>query len=104
MAVGDNWAALLRSFIERIERLQEERGNLGEDLRGVYAEARDLHGFDIKALRAILRLRRDDPEERTRHEATVERYRQALGMTPIEEAIERSRTADPPFLTGGEDQ
>ena len=99
MTLGDNSQRLLQDFIRRLEHLDEQRRDLGEDMRGIYAEARDLHGFDVKAMREVIKLRRiQDTEKHAKHLALVDDYMHALGMTPIEEAIERSRTADPPFL------
>ena len=69
----------LKAFIERIERLEEEKKAIGDDIRDVYAEAKG-SGFDVKALRAIVRLRKQDPDERKEQEAILETYMHALGM------------------------
>jgi uncharacterized protein (UPF0335 family) len=69
----------LRAFVERIERLEEEKKVISDDIRDVYAEAK-ANGFDIKALRSIVRLRRQDAEERKEHEAILATYMLALGM------------------------
>ncbi len=69
----------LKAFIERIERLEEEKKAIADDVRDVYAEAKG-SGFDVKALRAIVRLRKQDTDERKEHEAIVETYMHALGM------------------------
>ena len=69
----------LKSFIERIERLEEEKKAISDDIKDVFAEAK-ANGFDVKALRAILKLRKDDPDERKEHDAIVELYCQALGI------------------------
>ena len=69
----------LKAFIERIERLEEEKKALGDDIRDVYAEAKGT-GFDIKALRAIVRMRKQDVNERKEQEALIETYLHALGM------------------------
>ena len=69
----------LKAFIERIERLEEEKKALSDDIRDVYAEAKG-SGFDIKALRAIIKLRKQDVDERREHEAILETYMHALGM------------------------
>jgi uncharacterized protein (UPF0335 family) len=69
----------LKAFIERIERLEEEKKALGDDIRDVYAEAKGT-GFDVKALRTIVRLRKQDANERKEQEALVETYLHALGM------------------------
>ena len=69
----------LRSLIERIERLEEEKKTISDDIRDVYAEAKG-NGFDVKALRAIVRLRKQDANERAEQETILETYMQALGM------------------------
>jgi uncharacterized protein (UPF0335 family) len=69
----------LRSIIERIERLEEERKTMSDDIRDVYAEAKG-NGFDVKALRAIVRMRKQDPNERAEAETILETYMNALGM------------------------
>ncbi len=69
----------LRSFIERVERLEEERAGIGADIREVYAEAKSA-GFDAKIMRQIVRLRRMDTAERQEEEALLETYQRALGM------------------------
>ena len=69
----------LKAFVERIERLEEEKKTIADDVRDVYAEAKAT-GFDVKALRAIVRLRKVDADERKEHEAILETYMHALGM------------------------
>lgn len=69
----------LRAFIERIERLEEEKAALTADIREVYAEAKS-SGFDTKALRAIIRMRKQDDHERMEQEALLATYMHALGM------------------------
>jgi uncharacterized protein (UPF0335 family) len=69
----------LKAFIERVERLEEEKKAIADDIRDVYAEAKG-SGFDVKALRAIVRLRKQDPDERKEQEAILETYMHALGM------------------------
>jgi uncharacterized protein (UPF0335 family) len=69
----------LRAFVERIERLEEEKKAIADDVREVYAEAK-ANGFDTKALRAIVRLRKQDVDERKEQEAILETYLHALGM------------------------
>jgi uncharacterized protein (UPF0335 family) len=69
----------LKAFVERIERLEEEKKALADDIRDVYAEAK-ANGFDTKALRQVVRLRKIDVEERKEQEAILETYLQALGM------------------------
>lgn len=81
----------LRSIVERIERLEEEKKSLADDVRDIYAEAKG-NGFDVKALRAIVRLRKQDANERAEQETILETYMLALGMladTPLGEAALR---------------
>jgi len=69
----------LKSFIERVERLTEERKAIADDISDIFAEAK-ANGFDVKALKSILALRRQDVDERKEHEAIVDLYAQALGI------------------------
>lgn len=69
----------LRSFIERIERLEEEKKGLADDVKEIYAEAKGT-GFDTKIMRQIIRLRKMEQADRQEQEALLELYRQALGM------------------------
>jgi uncharacterized protein (UPF0335 family) len=69
----------LKQFIERIERLEEEKAGLASDIKEVMAELKG-RGFDVKAVRKILQLRKKDHAERTEEEAILELYMQALGM------------------------
>ncbi len=69
----------LRSIVERIERLEEEKKSIGADIADVYAEAKG-NGFDVRALRTVIRLRKQDQDERQEHEAILETYMNALGM------------------------
>ena len=69
----------LRSLIERIERLEEERKALGGDIKDIFVEAKSA-GFDIKALRTLLSLRKKEPAEIEEQDALVLLYRRALGM------------------------
>ena len=69
----------LKAFIERIERLEEEKKATSDDIRDVYAEAKG-NGFDIKALRTIVRLRKLDTDERREQQEVLETYMHALGM------------------------
>jgi uncharacterized protein (UPF0335 family) len=71
----------LKAFVERIERLEEEKAALAEDIREVFAEAKS-SGFDVKALRKIIRLRKQDDRQRMEEEAMLATYMQALGMVP----------------------
>ena len=69
----------LKAFVERIEKLEEEKKTIADDIRDVYAEAKG-NGYDVKALRAVVRLRKQDSNERQEQEAILETYMHALGM------------------------
>ena len=69
----------LKSLIERIERLEEEKAALAEDIREVYSEAKG-SGFDVKIMRQIVRLRKMDTTDRQEQEAILDTYMAALGM------------------------
>lgn len=71
----------LRAFVERIERLEDEKKTISDDVKEVYAEAR-ANGFDVKVMRRIVALRRVDPNERMEMEAILDLYMHALGMIP----------------------
>ncbi len=71
----------LRTIVERIERLDEEKREVAEQIKEVYAEAKG-NGFDTKTLRKIVALRKKDPSERSEEEAMLDLYMHALGMTP----------------------
>ncbi|HEY9058600.1 MAG TPA: DUF2312 domain-containing protein [Aurantimonas sp.] len=71
----------LRSFVERIERLEEEKKTISDDIKDVYAEAKG-NGFDTKVLRRVVSLRKQDQNERQEQEAILDLYLQALGMAP----------------------
>jgi uncharacterized protein (UPF0335 family) len=72
-------ADILRSLVERIERLNEEIDALNSDKKDIYGEAR-AGGFDAKVLRKLVSLRKQDRDERMEQEAILELYKQALGM------------------------
>ena len=69
----------LKAFVERVERLEEEKKAITDDVRDVYAEAK-ANGFDVKALRTVVKLRKQDVDERKEQEAVLETYMHALGM------------------------
>ena len=73
----------LRAIVTRIERLEEEKAALAADLREVYAEAKG-NGFDVKALRTVVRLRKQDENKRREEEAVLTTYLHALGMAEAE--------------------
>lgn len=76
---GNISAERLRSLIERIERLEEERKALGQDIKDIYAEAKSA-GFDTKVMRELIRLRKQEPAEVEQEETLLDVYRRALGM------------------------
>lgn len=98
---------LIRSFVERVERLTEEKKGLADDIRNVYADAK-IHGFDVKALREIIKRRTWDRDALAEHDALVETYMAALGMladTPLGDAavtrdLPRPNTSPQPFSPG----
>ena len=69
----------LKAFIERVERLEEEKKAIADDIRDVYAEAKG-NGYDVKTLRTVVRLRKQDKDERQEQQAILETYLHALGM------------------------
>jgi uncharacterized protein (UPF0335 family) len=69
----------LRSIVERIERLEEERKALGNDIKDIYAEAKSA-GFDVKVLRQLIRIRKQEATEVEEQETLLDVYRRALGM------------------------
>jgi uncharacterized protein (UPF0335 family) len=69
----------LKAFVERVERLEEEKKAITDDVRDVYAEAK-ANGYDVKALRTVVKLRKQDVNERKEQEAILETYLHALGM------------------------
>jgi uncharacterized protein (UPF0335 family) len=79
MAEGTIAADQLRLFIERIERLEEEKKGLSDDIRDVYAEAK-ANGYDSKIMRQIVRLRKMETHARQEADALLETYRSALGL------------------------
>ena len=79
--MADSTNDRLRLLIERIERLEEEKKTITEDIKDVYAEAKG-NGFDTKVLRKVISLRKQDADERQEQEAILDLYLQALGMAP----------------------
>lgn len=78
-SIGNNSKEQLRSIVERIENLEGEIKSLQQDRGDIYAEAKG-NGFDVPALKAIVRARREDAEKRQAREAQIELYREALGI------------------------
>ncbi|MBV9656211.1 MAG: DUF2312 domain-containing protein [Acetobacteraceae bacterium] len=77
--VGGVAADRLRGLIDRIERLEEERKALASDIKDIYAEAKSA-GFDVKVLRQLIRIRKQEPAEVEEQETLLDVYRRALGM------------------------
>ena len=73
----------LRSIVERIERLEEEKKTIADDIKDVYSEAKGL-GFDTKILKTIIKLRKMDEQERMEEDLILDTYMAALGMIPAE--------------------
>jgi uncharacterized protein (UPF0335 family) len=79
-------ATQLRSYVDRIERLEEEKKALAEDIKEVYGQAKS-EGFDVKILRRVISIRRRDQAEVNEEETLIEVYMRALGMLPEEEKV-----------------
>ena len=79
MAEGNVAADQLRLFIERIERLEEEKKGISDDIKDVYAEAKS-NGYDTKTMREVVRLRKLEAHTRQEMDALLETYRSALGL------------------------
>ncbi|TQL16686.1 uncharacterized protein (UPF0335 family) [Zymomonas mobilis] len=78
--MSENVAAdQLRLFVERIERLEEEKKGMADDIRDVYLEAKS-QGFDAKTMRSVIRLRKMEKDARDEMDALLETYRNALGL------------------------
>lgn len=77
--VGGVAADQLRSYIERIERLEEEKAGIAADIKDVFAEAKG-NGFDVKTMRQIIRLRKLEEIDRQEQETLLDLYKRALGM------------------------
>ena len=87
--VGGVAGERLRSFIQRIERLEEEKKTISDDIRDVFAEAKS-NGFDPKIMRQVLKIRKMETAERQEQDALLETYLAALGM------LESADAPDPP--------
>ena len=77
--VGGIASEHLRSYIDRIERLEEEKAGLASDIRDIYAEAKG-NGFDVKTMRQILKLRKLDKDDLQEQEHLLELYKRAIGL------------------------
>jgi uncharacterized protein (UPF0335 family) len=76
----DSTQVRLKSFIERVERLEEEKKGIADDIKDVYAEAKGT-GFDVKIMRKVISLRKMAADDRREQEELIETYMAALGMT-----------------------
>jgi uncharacterized protein (UPF0335 family) len=83
----------LKSLIERIERLEQEKEALAADIKEVYAEAKG-SGFDTRIMRQIIRIRKRDRDELDEEETLLDVYKRALGMLPDTEAATRAQAAE----------
>ena len=84
--IGGNSVEQLKSVIARVERLEEEKAGIAADIRDVFAEAKG-NGFDVKAIRTILKMRKMDASEREEQENILDVYLNALGMLPDYEEV-----------------
>lgn len=78
-SIGDNAKQQLLSIIERIENRETAKAEIADEIKEIYTEAKGV-GYDVKALRTVVSLRKQDPEERKARETLVETYMQALGI------------------------
>ena len=81
MSDGSVAADQLRLLIERVERLEEEKKGINDDIKDVYGEAKS-NGYDVKVLRKIIAIRKQDQNDRLEQEAILDTYLHALGMAP----------------------
>lgn len=77
--VGGVSGQRLKSYLDRIERLEEEKKGIGDDIKDIYAEAKGV-GFDVKTMRKLVRLRKMDAEKRREEEELLELYKSAVGL------------------------
>ncbi|HDA7126331.1 TPA: DUF2312 domain-containing protein [Staphylococcus aureus] len=77
--IGGNSKEQLRSIIERVENREAAKAEIGDEIKNIYTEAKG-NGFDVKALRRIVALRKQDPDKRAEQEAILDTYKHALGM------------------------
>lgn len=78
-AIGDNSKEQIRSIVERVEKLNEDKDAISSDIKDIFSEAKG-NGYDVKALRTIIRLRKMDANDREEAETILETYMHALGM------------------------
>lgn len=77
--IGHNSTSQIRSFVERVERLEEKKKTISEDIKEVYSEAK-ANGFDTKIMRKVIALRKKDAADRQEEQAMIDTYLAALGM------------------------
>lgn len=77
--VGGVSGQRLKSYLDRIERLEEEKNGMADDIKDIYAEAKGV-GFDVKTMRKLVRLRKMDAEKRREEDELLERYKAAVGL------------------------
>lgn len=77
--IGHNSGQRLKSFLERVERLEEEKARLADDIKEIFAEAKAV-GFDAKTMRKLIRLRKMDAEKRREEDELLSLYKSAVGM------------------------
>ena len=82
--------AHLKQFIERVERLEEDKANIANDIREVFAEGK-ANGFDTKIMRQVLKIRKMDHQERSEQEEILTLYLHALGMVPRDDIAEETK-------------
>lgn len=90
--VGGISSGQLRSFIDRIERLEEEKSAVAEQIRDVYGEAKG-YGYDVKVIRKVIGLRKMEPHDRHEQEELLDVYMHALGMAPASDLEEEKAAA-----------
>ncbi len=90
--VGGISSGQLRSFIDRIERLEEEKSAIAEQIRDVYGEAKG-YGYDVKVIRKVIGLRKMEPHDRHEQEELLDVYMHALGMAPASDSEEEKAVA-----------
>ena len=83
----------LRQYIERVERLEQEKQDIADNIRDAFAEAKS-NGFDVKIMRQIIKLRKMDTSDRDEQEAILDLYKHALGMIPEFESVSSGTSSE----------
>lgn len=86
MTIGNNTAAELRSIVERVERLEEQKAEIADGIKDVFAEGKSM-GFDVKILKKVISQRRIDPAVRREQRDLLDTYMHALGMDEGEDLV-----------------